>query len=126
MKATVKNLFILLITSILITTNQVGYSQAETLDSPSTSVTSETSSAFKSEASSVSDVLDNDIAERVLHELTRPEYNGRVTGTEEIWQVALFLANVYQDIGLGPWVGDSFIMTYTNVDAIELIDESMR
>ena len=99
---------------MLITTDLVGCSKA---DSEDTSYTEE---------SNASDVLDNDIAELILHELTRPEYNGRNTGTEEIRQASLFLADIYEDIGLKMWAGDSFVMTYTNADAIELIDESIK
>jgi predicted small lipoprotein YifL len=81
---------------------------------PSAPETPETSA--DPEPSAAPDIVDSDIVGRVLRELTRPEYNGRVSGSEEIVKAAHFLAGVFSEIGLLPCDSGSFIMEYSNSD----------
>ena len=89
---------------------------APTPNLPSTSETPETSTDFETEPPVEPDVFYSDITERVLRELTRSEYNGRISGSEEIVQAAHFLADLFSEIGLLPYDSGSFIMEYSNSD----------
>jgi hypothetical protein len=53
-----------------------------------------------------------DIAARVFHDLTRPAFGGRITGTEGTRLAALYLAEVMEELGLLPWESDSFFHEY--------------
>ena len=143
MKVTVKNLSAILLTLLLIT-SLMGCHQidseahlyttepttTQTPNSPPISVTPEIpepSADVEAEPSISDDVLDSDIAERILHELTRSEYKGRVTGSEEVIQAGHFLVSVFGDIGLIPYASDSFIMEYANSDpGIRYFSDDLR
>ena len=115
MKITARNLFVIVL-ALLLFTSLMGCGQTEAPDSPSISVTPETSTDLELEAAAAPDALDSDIAELVLHELTQPEYKGRVTGSKEVIQASHFLVKIFGDIGLIPYASDSFIMEYVNSD----------
>ena len=139
-KTTARNLFAILLTLLLIT-NLMGCHQidsethlhttepttVQTPNSPSISVTPEPSTGVESEPSITADVIDNDIVERILRELTQSEYKERVTGEEEVVRAAHFLVEVFGDIGLVPYDSDSFIIEYSNSDpGIRYFSDELR
>jgi hypothetical protein len=60
--------------------------------------------------------IESNIVQRVLQELTKSEYNGRLSGSAEIVQAAHYLAGVFEKVGLLPWNTGAFILEYSNSD----------
>jgi len=68
------------------------------------------------ESVTTTSVFSSTTVERVLSELTKPENGGRLSGSAEIYQATLYLAETFEDIGLALWNGDSYILSYSNQD----------
>jgi len=143
MKTTVRNLFALFLALLLVTglmgcrqinsENHLDTTESVTVQTPNSPPVSEIpetpepSDDVETEPSITADVIDNDIVERILHELTQSEYKGRVTGSEEVIQAGHFLVEVFGDIGLVPYASDSFIMEYANSDpGIRYFSDDLR